>query len=33
MAPLTGESIAMLAQGRPTPHDLRPFSIDRFPRD
>ena len=32
MAPLTGECIAALVQERATPHPLKPFSIDRFPR-
>ena len=30
MAPLTGECLAAIVRGAPTPHDLQPFSITRF---
>jgi glycine oxidase len=31
MAPLTADCISALARGLPSPHDLSPFSIERFP--
>ncbi len=31
LAPATGDCVSSLARGEPSPHDLSPFRVDRFP--
>ena len=33
MAPLTADCVSAIVRGQSAPHDVRPFAIDRFPRD